>query len=184
MCMGPGWEWAGNSWFALLLVNRCPVWIPRKNVNVGNATDLCVWGLGLWVSIFCIRDFGNGILSRYLVNLNDRVIAIAQEFFRDKQKEINKTIGVFRDRSYKPLRSVNPMFIFHSRKGEMWEYFILWSFVCRVYPSKKLIIRWKLVRKSAFRNFVWTDGHSLTNKLLVRLITENKFTKQRAIQFS
>ena len=47
------------------------------------------------MSIFCFRDFGNGILSRYLVNLNDRVIAIAQEFYCDTQKETNKTIGVW-----------------------------------------------------------------------------------------
>ena len=47
------------------------------------------------MSIFCIRVLGNGILSLDLVNLNGRVIAIVQEFFRDTQKEINDSIGVW-----------------------------------------------------------------------------------------
>ena len=47
------------------------------------------------MSFFCIRVLGNGILSLDLVNLNGRVIAIAQEFFRDTQKEINDSIGVW-----------------------------------------------------------------------------------------
>ena len=40
-----------------------------QNANVWNATDLCVWGFGVGVSIYCIGVLGNGILSR--VHLTD-----------------------------------------------------------------------------------------------------------------